>query len=109
MDFYLLHVKNSRVEWASLYNILTRNVSFLASLIFFPLLCCLAFPVKETLGVIADITDFSSDEAEVKFGGEAGVVGSGKLQHSEHPGFLFSEGFPLLIENCLKKEENSEY
>ena len=102
MDFYLLHVKNSSVEWASLDNILTRNVSFLASLIFFPLLCCLAFPVKETLGVIVDMTDFSSDEAEVKLGG---FVGSGKLQHSEHPSFLFSKGFPLLIENCLKKEE----
>ena len=31
VNFYLLHVKNSSVEWASLYNILTRNVSFFSS------------------------------------------------------------------------------
>lgn len=92
-------MKNSNGGWVSLSNIYIRNVSFIASLIFFPLLCCLALQVRETLGVIVDITYYSSDETELKLGGERV---NGKLQHSEHPALLFLYGFPLLIENCLK-------
>ena len=70
VKLYLLPVKNSNVGWVSLSNICRRNVPFIASLIFFPLLCCLTLQARETLGVIVDITDYSSDETELKLGGE---------------------------------------